>query len=303
MKSPGSDLAVWTVLWAAAGAFLSYLAFRDGKPGFAVVYAVLTIASACLWFDIRHARWVIIAYFAVAVLSGLVVLVARGFELPLAVQLLVAIYSVYVLIRWNDASSDNGSYEIHLSREERKVLAYLQSPEGQVAIEQHMREQKEICRWEVMIELPSGQAIAGQEIAEKASTAFDRRFVVHAGPLDPIDAAFFASEKNNPRVGGDSPHFFCGLPPFLFEITQVDRFLFVQYTPSATYSRELENGYRWTAKLAAEFVSVGPANVRMGNREYRAADPAAITVALRSPDPEAALEPFAVEGDEPVTSG
>jgi hypothetical protein len=284
------------------GAFLSYLAFRDGKPGFAVVYAVLTVASACLWFDIRQAKWIIIAYFAVATLGGLVLLVARGLELRLAAQLLVGLYSIYLLVRRNDMPPDDGPREVRLSRAGRRVLAYLRSPEGRAEIERLSREREKVRRWEVMIELPSGQAIAGPEIAEKASTAFGRRFAVHARPLDPVDASFLASEENGPVVDGDGPHFFCGLPPYLFEVTQVDRFLFVHYTPSATYSKELENGYRWTAKLAAEFVSVSPASVTLGKCEYRAADPAPIAEAMRSPDPEAALEPFSVEGDEPVSS-
>ena len=303
MKSPGGGLAVWTVLWAAAGAFLSYLAVCEGKPGFAVAYALLTVASACLWFDIRRAKWGIIAYFAVAGLSGVVLLVARGLELHVVAQLLVGVYSIYLLVRWNNAPPDDRPREVRLSRAGRRVLAYLQSPEGQAEIERRSREREEIRRWEVMIELPSGQTISGPEIAERASTAFGRRFAAHARPLDPVDAAFLASEENGPVVDGGGPHFFCGLPPYLFEVTQVDRFLFVHYTPSATYSKELENGYRWTAKLAAEFVSVSPASVTLGNRNYRVADPAAIADAMRSPDPEAALEPFSVEGDEPITSG
>jgi hypothetical protein len=154
-----------------------------------------------------------------------------------------------------------------------------------------------------MIELPSGQPIAGPEIAEKASTAFGRRFAAQAKPLDPVDASWLAGEEDGPIVDGSGPHFFCGLPPYLFEVTQLDRFLFVHYTPSSTYSKELENGYRWTAKLAAEFVSVSPASVTLGKRNYRAADPAPIVEAMRSPDSEAALEPFSVKGDESVSSG
>jgi hypothetical protein len=134
MKSPGGELAVWTVLWAAAGAFLACLAFRDGKPGLAVVYAILTVASACLWLDIRQAKWVMIAYCAVGTLGGLVLLVARGLELRVAAQLLVGIYSIYLLVRWNGAPPDDGPREARLSPAGRRALAYLQSPEGQAEI-------------------------------------------------------------------------------------------------------------------------------------------------------------------------
>lgn len=298
IKSPGGELTVWTALWAAAGVFLSYLAFRDGKPGLAVVYAVLAVASASLWFDIRQAKWILIAYFAVATLGGLVSLASRGFDWHVATQIAVGLYSIYLLLSWNATPLDDGASEVHLSPEARRVLAYLQSPEGKAEIEQRSREREMICRWEAMIELPSGQAITGQEVAEKASAAFGRRFTARAIPLDPVDAAFLASDENGPVVVGDGPHFFCGLPPYLFEVTQLDSFLFVHYLPSATYSKELENGYRWTAKLAAEFVSLRPATIKLANREYRAADLAAIAEAMRSSDPEAALEPFAVQEDE-----
>ena len=197
---------------------------------------------------------------------------------------------------------DDEPDEARLSPAARRVLAYLRSPEGQAEIERKSRDQDEVHRWKVMIELANEQAVTGLEIAKKASAAFGRQFVVDAKPLDPVDAAFLASEENGPVINGSGPHFFCGLPPYLFEITQVDRFLFVHYLPSATYSEELENGYRWTAKLAAEFVSGNPTSVTLGERKYRAADPQAIAKAMRSPDPEAALEAFSVDGDEPVLS-
>lgn len=157
MKSLGGDLAIWTVLWAAAGAFLAYEAFRDGKPGLAVVYTVLTVASVCLWFGIRQAKWPLVAYFAVATVGGLALLVTRGPEWRVAAHIAVGLYSIYLLVRWNAAPPDDGASEVHLSPAARRVLAYLQSPEGQAEIEQDSREREEVCRWDVIIELPSGQ--------------------------------------------------------------------------------------------------------------------------------------------------
>ena len=111
-------------------------------------------------------------------------------------------------------------------------------------MEQGERDQENIRRWDVMIELPSERALSGAEIAEKASAAFARRFASRNRPLDPVDAAFLASEKNGPTVDGGGPHFFCALPPYLFELTQLASFLFVKYIPSATHVGELEHGYR-----------------------------------------------------------
>jgi hypothetical protein len=301
MKGPGGELAVWTVLWAVAGAVFSCLAIRDGRLESAVAYAALTVASVCLWFGVRYTGWIVIAYFVIAAFCGLYLLATQGLMLRVALQLLVAIYSVYLLLCWHIAPNGYLS-DVPLSPAVRRVIACLQTPEAQAEMEQIGGELENVRRWEVVIELPSQQAISSAEIAAKASIAFGVHFAAHARPLDPVDAAFLASEKNGPVVDGDGTHFFCALPPYLFEIMQVDRFINVSYTPSATYAKELEDGYCWTAKLAAEFVSTSPASVTLGDQEYCAADPAAIAVAMRSPDPEAALEPFLVEGDDPDSS-
>ncbi len=294
MKSPDGELTIWTVLWAAGGAFLCYLAFRDARLGFAIVYAALTAASVCLWFGVRQIEWLLVACFAAATLDGLILLVNHVSYRHATIQIAVWLYSIYLLARWNSTQPDDEVHPVRLSRKARSVLAYLQSPEGQAEIERRSREREEVCRWKVMVELPSGQEITGEEIAQKASVAFNCRFTARFTPLDPVDAAFLANAENGPLVDGAAPHFLCGLPPYLFEIIQVDRFLLVNYLPSATFSEELENGYRWTAKLAAEFISLSPATVMLGDRRYAAADPCAIAEALRSPAPEAALALFSV---------
>ncbi len=295
MRSPSGEKALWTVLWAVAGVLLAYLALRAEKPAFALLYAGLAAAAVCLWFGVWQAKWVMIAYFAVATLAGLMLLFARGFEMRVGSQLLLALYSIYILLQWNESASNGATGEPRLSPAAQRILEHLQSPEGQAEIDRIERETVELCRWRVVVEVPNGRTITGQEIAERASAAFGQRFLAKAGPLDPVDAAFLASEENGPVVAGDGPHFLCALPPYLLEIMQIDRFLFVSYLPSATYGKELENGFTWTAKLAAEFVSLNPATVELESRKYRAADPAAIAAAMRSAEPESALAPFLVE--------
>ena len=101
IKYPGGEVAFWTVLWMLAGSFLAYFTFQAGKTGLGVVYATLPVASALLWLDIREAKWLIIAYCAFATLGGILLLYANGFEMRIVGQLVGAIYSIVLLLRWN----------------------------------------------------------------------------------------------------------------------------------------------------------------------------------------------------------
>jgi hypothetical protein len=101
IKYPGGEVAFWTVLWTLAGSFVSYTSFEAGKTGLSVVFAVLPLASALLWLDIRQAKWLIIAYCAFATLGGIVMLFAKGVELRIVGQLVGAVYSIALLLRWN----------------------------------------------------------------------------------------------------------------------------------------------------------------------------------------------------------
>jgi hypothetical protein len=101
IKYPGGEVALWTILWIVAGSFVSYTSFQAGRTGLGVIFAVLPLASALLWFDIRPAKWLIVAYCAFAILGGILMFLAKGFELRIAVQLAAAVYSIVLLVRWN----------------------------------------------------------------------------------------------------------------------------------------------------------------------------------------------------------
>ena len=100
IKYPGGEVAVWTILWILAGSFVSYTSFQSGKTGLGIIFAVLPVASALLWLDVRQAKWLIIAYCAFATLGGISMLFARGFELRIASHLVGAVYSIVLLLRW-----------------------------------------------------------------------------------------------------------------------------------------------------------------------------------------------------------
>ena len=101
IKNPGGEVAFLTVLGILAGSFLAYTSFQAGKTGLGVVFAVLPVASALLWLDIRQAKWLIIAYCALATLGGILALFAKGLELRIAGQMVAAIYSIVLLLRWD----------------------------------------------------------------------------------------------------------------------------------------------------------------------------------------------------------
>ena len=101
IKYPGGEVAFWTLLWIFAGSFVSYLSFQAEKTSLGVLFAMLPVASALLWLDVRQAKWLIIAYCALATVGGIVMLFAKGFELRIATQISGAIYSIVLLLRWD----------------------------------------------------------------------------------------------------------------------------------------------------------------------------------------------------------
>ena len=124
---------------------------------------------------------------------------------------------------------------------------------------------------------------------------------MRSGEFDAIDAAFLAAENDGaPQVAGDGPHFYVALSPWLFEVLdlelEVGRSFSVEYTPSATHLEELENGFRWTGKLAAQAIDGGGiVSVSLNGREFLRLDAAKAVKALQSDDPPAALANLATE--------
>jgi hypothetical protein len=148
--------------------------------------------------------------------------------------------------------------------------------------------------WEVQITTRAREPLTAQSLAAMASAAFGREFSVRTGDFDPIDAAFLPSEDDGaPLVAGDGPHFYVALSPNLFSVFDLEigegRLITVRCSPSALNTNDLEHGYRWTGKLAAQAVAGDIVSVKLDSSDFRHLDAARAVAALRSDDPRAAL--------------
>lgn len=101
IKFPGTEMAIWTVLWMLAGSYVSIDAFMAGSYGSAFLFSVLPIGCALIWLDIREGKWLMIAYFVFAVLGGLAIAVTRGPTLIATLRTLIAAYCIYITAIWN----------------------------------------------------------------------------------------------------------------------------------------------------------------------------------------------------------
>ena len=78
MKKPTGDLVWMTPLLVIGGFFLAYISMRDGSPGFAGIYGSLGFFSLLVWFDQKWVAFPLMAYFGIAVLGGIALLLANG---------------------------------------------------------------------------------------------------------------------------------------------------------------------------------------------------------------------------------
>jgi hypothetical protein len=100
MKYPGAEVAVWTILWMIAGSVVAFMTFQEGRTTLALIFAALPIACALIWFDIRAAKWIIVAYFGIAALGGVIALFTGNFSWLLLLRVIVAAYFITMMVRW-----------------------------------------------------------------------------------------------------------------------------------------------------------------------------------------------------------
>ena len=106
IKNPGGEVAFWSVLLVIAGATVTYQTFADGKTVLGFIFLLPALAAASLWFGVRWTKWILVAYFAVVCLGGLVQL-AQAFSWYRIGKLFVAGYTIQMFARWNGPPQDD----------------------------------------------------------------------------------------------------------------------------------------------------------------------------------------------------
>ncbi|QDU45315.1 hypothetical protein Mal52_38080 [Symmachiella dynata] len=103
-KSPGGNLIWLSPLLALAGFFLAFINVREGSIGFTVLYGTLGLMSLLVWFDLKWVAIPLMLYFSFATVSGIEMLLIKGFTLQLFCRVALIGYTVVELWQWRNRS-------------------------------------------------------------------------------------------------------------------------------------------------------------------------------------------------------
>jgi hypothetical protein len=153
----------------------------------------------------------------------------------------------------------------------------------------------DINKWTIQIVSPDLNELSDVTLAKMAADAFGRSFNIRKGDFDVVDAAFLATENDGaPQVAGNSPHYYVSLSPYLFEVVDLaidkGRMIAISYTPSVAFSDEIEGGFRWTGKLAAQMVRGRPVDLKLNRAAFDQIQAAIAVKIFRCNDPLAGFE-------------
>jgi len=118
IKYPGGEIAFWTILFILAGSYVSYETFMAGKTGLAIVFAMLPVGCALIWLDVRQAKWLVVAYLAMAALGALIFIFTKGFSPSVAIRGILASFGAFEFAVWNGNPKDGLSRERRRARED-----------------------------------------------------------------------------------------------------------------------------------------------------------------------------------------
>jgi hypothetical protein len=172
-------------------------------------------------------------------------------------------------------------------------------------------------KWEVVLLFESMEHLDAPTLGAVAKRAFGHPFQILDKELDPTEGAFLPSEHDEPVVAGRLPNLLCYEPPHLLGVFPIDcryahdwngdepayrdklhhpklpphnAFFAVVLLPHASQIEPVENGYRWTCRLAASLASTRSLSVYLPDKQEVFQLTPAIQSALASDDPLQSLE-------------
>jgi hypothetical protein len=101
IKYPGGDIAFWSLLFIAAGGFVTYDEFANGTALLGSIFAILPIGCILIWFDVRSAKWLVVGYMTIAFLSVLFLLFVQGFDVSRVIRGISAAIGAVEFATWN----------------------------------------------------------------------------------------------------------------------------------------------------------------------------------------------------------
>lgn len=111
LKSPGGEVAFWSILWILAGTFLVYSHLSQGQIALGMLYVMLPIGCALIWLDIRPAKWLVVVYLSLAVLGVGMSLAGKGLSWSVLAKGGFAAYTLILFATWNGNPKHEASLE------------------------------------------------------------------------------------------------------------------------------------------------------------------------------------------------
>lgn len=136
----------------------------------------------------------------------------------------------------------------------------MQTPKGQARFRKIEKQVANIKGWKILLSSQQHRETTAEELAGRLEEIFQLSFqILEDEELDPTDAAFLPQTHPFPLVHGREPRFLISIPPDLFEVFIIlgeEQYVQVRFRGAAG-KLAIENGYSWTARIAAALID-GP---------------------------------------------
>jgi len=99
MTRPPGNLFWLSILWGISAVAGIVLSIKAGIVVLGVICAAGLLATVGLWFQSRIARYVLMAWFSMAILLALLLFFVKGFDSHYILRMMVSAYFVYELAR------------------------------------------------------------------------------------------------------------------------------------------------------------------------------------------------------------
>jgi hypothetical protein len=309
LKSPAGITAIVALLIAGYMAYLfatrGSLTYHGWPHPMALATVGCAITAVGLWLKKEWSRWLGIAVVVVVTAMAFIVGWPEVFSWTSLGQLAGAVICCWHL------------WQLPITRVQEIVSDPVLVAEIRRRAEKLKPRLRALPKWEVILLERVPDRLGAAALAESASRAFGHTFRILDKEISPLDAAFLPTEHDEPIVAGKLPILLCVEPPHLlgvfsfpgsyisewaggglFEQARLDdlvlpphnAFVAIAMLPSVNQMDAVENGSRWTCRLAQALMGASTVAVILPDERKVVADSPGVRSALLAGNPYAAIE-------------
>jgi hypothetical protein len=309
LKSPTGITAIIAVLIAGYMAYLfaarGSLTFRGWPHPMIIATVGCLLTAVGLWLKKEWSRWLGIAVVMLITVMALVNDWPAVFSWISLLRVAGALFGCWYI------------WKLPITR----VQEIVSDPEVVAEIWKRAEEFKPKLRalpkWEVILLQQSPEILGAPKLAVSAEAAFGHKVRVLDEEISPLDGAFLPSEYDEPLVAGKLPILLCVEPPHLLGVFSFpgsyvgnwagggmfeqadtrdlalpahDAFTAIVLLPSIERLEPVENGCRWTCRLAASLAGTSTVAIFLPDKRKVIAFSPAVQSALLVDDPYQAMD-------------